>query len=119
MVQDDGREYGEDRDADCARSLCCIESVVNAACASSSKPGGSSCATEVAPARVTPANVGILQYWFEMGLIETPTELALITTRIVNQGVINSLTFPCSRRPTTLCPERGGRDAVRWWDVSG
>jgi len=28
------------------------------------------------------------------------------------------ITFLYSRRPTTLSPE-AGRDAVRWWDVSG
>lgn len=39
---------------------------------------------------ITSANMGIVQHWFETGLKETPAELALIITRIVSQGVINS-----------------------------
>jgi len=50
---------------------------------------------------VISANMGILQHWFEMGLKETPTELALIITRIISQGVINSAGLSA----TTITPQ--------------
>ncbi|WP_310549897.1 TetR/AcrR family transcriptional regulator [Paenibacillus glufosinatiresistens] len=53
---------------------------------------------------VISANMGILQHWFAMGLKETPTELALIITRIVSQGVIAS----AGLSPTTIPVQESG-----------
>ncbi|WP_141504631.1 TetR/AcrR family transcriptional regulator [Paenibacillus luteus] len=39
---------------------------------------------------ITSANLGILQHWFETGLKESPEELALIITRMISKGVLNT-----------------------------
>jgi AcrR family transcriptional regulator len=41
-------------------------------------------------AYMTSANVGVLQHWFETGQQQSPTEVAMIMTRLVGQGPLSA-----------------------------